>query len=422
MKHLNFSKLLNNDTVVKILSVLVAIIVWLVVTITVYTNIFDVINDIPVNLDLTNTTPEAYNLSIIEGSNQTVNVKPEGKRDKILLLTKEDFIAVPTLTQVTKAGEHEIKVEVKKVNERDDDYKIISEPTYIKVKFDQLIEKEFPVQVSAENVVPEEGYIREESFSNPEKIKLSGPLSEISKIAKCVVQNNSTIAANETVVLEGELAFYDEFNNKLTFKHTKYEVQKYEITIPVNKLKTVPITFGYVNVPQGIDPTKLKYTMSLNQIKIAGPGKIIDEINEISLGEIDYRMIDIGYAPDLEINVLAGIINVDNINSVVVDFSENDLKSDTFTIPSKNITTRNVPSSYNIDIETKTINSVKIVGNKLDIEKLTSNDLIAYVDFAGKEIIEGSSRQTVQIYITGNKFAWAVGEYRVVVNITKKNG
>lgn len=416
----SFSKLLDNDKFLKLFSVITAIIVWFIVALSFdTTGGVDIIDNIKVNLNLQNTPAEVYGLSVIEGNEQTVSVKVEGKRYKIGNLTADDFIAVPTLTNVTKSGEFDISVEVKKVNASDTDYTIISPPSTIKVKFDQLMEVTLPIQASAENIKAEQNFIKEEPIANPDSIVLTGPKSEIDNISKCVVVSEEDDIVSDSVNLEGNLVFYDQNNNKLTLKHTTYENQQYTITVPINKLKTVPITFTYVNVPLGLDASKLEYTMSTTALTIAGPQKNIDEIKEISLGEIDFRNIDVGYTPELDVDLLPVIVNVDNIKTVTIEFGNQELQSKQFNIPKANIITRNEPASYSIKIDTLSINNVKMVGNSADIEGLSHNDLIAVVDFAGKEISDGTSRVQVTIYATGNKFVWAVGEYKVLVRATK---
>ncbi|MEG1027472.1 MAG: CdaR family protein, partial [Oscillospiraceae bacterium] len=416
-----FSNLLQKDKFVKLLSVIMAIILWLIMVLIISPTREQIVNDVPIELNLAGTVPAQYDLSVIEGEGQTADVKVKGMAYKIGNLSKYDFIAVPNLSKVIQPGEYQIRVDIVKVNSEDTDYDVISPPFTINVKFDYLIEKSFPIAASVENIKPEEGYIKEEAYVNPENIVLYGPKSEIENVSRCVAVNTDSETVTDTITVSGELLFYDENNNRLEFKHTTYDVEEeYEITVPINKMKTVPLIFDYVNVPQGIDVSKIKYEMSETTINIAGPSKTIDEINNVSLGEIDFRNIDTNYSVVLDVNMLAGILNMDNINSVTVDFSMNELSSNQFNISKSNIITKNVPIDYNITIETKSINNIKMVGLESDIELLKNNDLIAILDFNDKEIVDGAFRFPVQIYSTGNKCVWAVGEYKVLVNASKK--
>lgn len=419
---LHFSRLLNNNNFVKIISIFIGVVIWLVVVINFDGNGDVVISNIPVVIDPANSTLKAYDLSVIDGNDQKISASITGKLYKLGNLTEEDFIAVPTLSTVTRPGEHEVQVVVKKANERDLDYEVVPTTNTVKVKFDRLKSQDIPLKASAENITAPVGFIREEPFANVETVTVNGPESEIEKIANCVVKTSETAVVSETSVFDGELMFYDVNNSVVELEYVTYEQQEYEVTVPINKLKTVKLVFNYVNIPQGInlEETPLKTEMSQDTIQIAGPSKVIDTIEEISLGEIDFRKIDIGHIAELQVNMPAGVINVDNVTSVMIDFTPNDLSPEQFTIQKDKILLRNIPVGYEVKLASNSIYNVKMVGAQKDIEDLEASEIVAFVDFSGKEIAEGSSRVPVQIYVLGNKFAWAVGEYRVAINATKK--
>jgi YbbR domain-containing protein len=416
-KEFSFSRMLESDRFVRLLSVVVAIIIWFIVAYNVDPNKKDWVNEIVVDMDLTDTTPEANHLSVIDVEQDKVRVQVEGKRYRISNLKPEDFVAEPELGRVNKPGEYDIKVNIKKANDKDDDFKIISSLPVIKVKFDVLVTKEFPITALAENIKAEEGYIKEKPYTNFNTLILKGPATEIDKINSVVVSTDHNEVVNNTVTLKGDLYFYDKDNNPVELTYTTYEKQRYEITVAIFKLKTVPLKVNYINIPPGFDTSKIKYTLSTPELEIAGPANLIDEIKEITLdGEVDFRKIDIGYAQDLGVSLVAGITNVDNITSVTATFDDENLSSSFFSV--SNIITKNEPANYTIKLKTNVINNVKIVGNKYDIEKLSANDLIASVDLS--KVTAGTTRITVQIYATGNKVVWAVGEYSVLVTATKK--
>lgn len=413
----SFSRMLQSDRFVRLISVLAAIIIWFIVAYNVDPIKKGWVNNIVVDIDLSDTVAEANHLSVIDGNMQKVKVQVQGKRYRISNLTAEDFIAEPELGSINQPGEYNIKVNIKKANAKDEDYEIISDPPIIKVKFDVLVTKEFPITVMAENVNAEDGYIKEKPYANFDSIVLNGPANEINKVASVVVSTEHNEVVNNTLTLKGTLNFYDANNNPIEFEYTTYEKQKYEITIPIFKLKIVPLTINFINVPSGFDISKLKYTLSTPEIEIAGPDNLVDEIKEIKLdGEVDFRKIDIGYSQNLSVSLVAGITNVDNITNVTVTFDDANLQSAYFSI--SNIITKNESAAYTIKVKTNVIHNVKIVGNKNDIEKLSENDLIASADLS--KITAGTTRIPVQIYATGNKNVWAVGEYSIVVIATKK--
>ncbi len=322
---------------------------------------------------------------------------------------------------MNKAGEYEIEIVVKKANEKDEDYYIKPTVQKVKVEFDRVVDREFKLIALAENIHAEEGFIREEPTTTPEKITLTGPETQIEKIKRAVVYTDEKVTSNKTEILEGQLVFFDDNNNRLELKNVIYQTKKFEITVPIQKHKVVPLTVDFVNAPPGFDKSKLAYTMSESTIEISGPKDIVDECESIALGTIDLRRADIGSSFKFDINLFAGINNVNDINTVDVTITTEGLDSKLFNIPQANIITQNVPALYDITIRSYSVNNVKVVGNLSDIEKLAANDLIAVIDFNLFEITEGSSRVPITIYATGNKFVWAVGEYSVLINVKKSS-
>lgn len=154
-------------------------------------------------------------------------------------------------------------------------------------------------------------------------------------------------------------------------------------------------------------------------IEISGPKDIIDSYSEVALDPIDFRSLDIGSVFTRDVNLYAGLVNVSKIDSVTISFNSDNLESKTFT--TKNIILKNKPANYEIEIVSTTVQGIKIIGEKTDLEKMSANDLIATVDFSTFDLAEGNSIVPVSITTTGNKFAWAVGdEYNVIINSKKK--
>lgn len=419
---INFSitKLLDNDKIVKVISVIVAIVAWFVVVIAIDTNSMFEVKNIPVNFDLTGTAPEAYGLSLIEGDGQTINVKVEGKKYIIGNLTPESFVATPILTTVTKPGEYRLNVEIRKVNLRDADYEITQDTVTatITATFDFVTEETFPITAVADNVRAEDGFVKETVLASPDKITVKGAQTEIDRISTVVVENDIDKVVDDTLILDGKLSFYDANGNKLQLKNVTYQEQPYEINVQIYKYVTVPAEVTFVNVPNGLPLDRLSYVLSETNLLIAGPKDIVDNVAFVNLGEIDFRKINIGSTFEMDVSLPAGVVNVNEVNRITVTIESGLLDKKQLSI--NNFSVKNEPSGYTVKIDTKTINDVKIVGDQDDLKNLTANDLIAVVDLQGVDLSSGKARVQVQIYCSGNKFVWAIGEYNVMVSARVK--
>ena len=109
-----FEKLLSNKSFLRIFSVVMAVLCWLTVVTVVDDNTTTVVTDIPVEINLNDTTAQKYGLSLIDGSGQTVSVKVQGRRVEIGSLTAADFSAYAVLSDVNKTGDYQLNVEVSK--------------------------------------------------------------------------------------------------------------------------------------------------------------------------------------------------------------------------------------------------------------------------------------------------------------------
>lgn len=419
LKDLSFSALLNNDKFVKVLSVCIAVFAWFIIVISVDTTRTTIIEHIPVDFDLTGTTPDANLLSVIEGGEQYVDATIEGAGTVISRLTADDFVATPILSKVTKPGEYELRVEIKKANEKTNDYNVISASPKVKAIFDHVDERTFAIEPVADNVTAEEGFVKQKIVTPHTKITVNGPSSELDKVKKVVLAYDKEQVLSDSINVDGELRFLDENGNPITFKYSTYTDQQFTMFIPIYKTAVVPVKVSFVNVPAGIDINTITYTLSDMMVEISGPKDIVDSYSEIALDPIDFRSLDIGSVFTRDINLYAGLVNVNKVETVTVSFNTDNLDTKTFT--TKNIILKNKPANYDIEVVSQTVQGIKIIGDKEDLEKMSSNDLIATIDFSTFNLAEGNSIVPVSITMTGNKYAWAVGdEYNVIINSKKK--
>lgn len=412
-------RLLENDAIAKIFSVMVAILTWFVVVVNSDQNSTAMIYDIPINFDLSGSTAEAYGLSLVEGQGQTVDIKIEGLKYKIGNLTADDFTATPILTSITKPGEYNLAIDIVKNNLLDNDYEIVSYGSIASATFDFIIEKTFELTVVADNIRVESGYVREATIATPNTITVTGPESDINQIKRAVVQNNVERTINDTIVLDGSIAFYGNSGEELKLTKISYPSRNYEITIQVYKYLSLPVQVNFVNVPQNINISNLSYNFSVNTIEIVGPKDVLDGMSFLSLGEIDFRRIGVDSYFDMEIKLPTGVSSVGNISSIRVYIQS--LSFDEKLLNITNFSKKNEPNDYHVEISTSALNNITFVGFSDDIEKVSASDFTAVVDLQGVDLSSGKALAPVSIYcMENNTFVWAIGEHEAMVSATPK--
>ena len=104
---------------------------------------------------------------MIEGGEQKISIKVEGKRYRIATLTADDFIVTPVLTDVTAAGEYTVQLNVQKKDINDSDFAVVSYPQTVKLSFDRVNSKEFDVEAAADGISAAVDYLKETPSANP---------------------------------------------------------------------------------------------------------------------------------------------------------------------------------------------------------------------------------------------------------------
>ena len=412
-----FSKLLDNKKFLIALSIIIAVIAWFTVATTFDPYQERVITDVPITLNLAGTTAEAQQLSVIEGADATINVKIQGKRYLIADVTADDFIVTPNLTSVTAPGQYEVSLSVQTKDPNESDFSIQDYTQTVKLRFDHVKSVSFDLEAKADFVTAKEGYIKETPTATPSSVIITGAQTEIEQIAKCVVEYNKSAVLSSTLTAEGELVLYDASGEKLDLNYVSFSETSFQITVPIYLEKEFPIELSFINT-NGIDTSKFSYTLSAETVHLAGPEEIINKREKVTIGPLDLTKLDIGTVFTFPLDLDAGEIDIDNVGEVTVEIDSSNFEKSTMQILSDNIVLKNIPADLDVTLHSTSINNIKMVGDKSDIESLTSSELFASVDLTNIE--EGTSRVRVSIYATGNKFVWAVGEYYVTVKSEKK--
>lgn len=417
MKKIDFENIFSNNRFLKVFSLLIAVIAWFVVATVIDPVAPKIIHNVPITIHTTGNTLEANGLSPLDGADQKIDIHVKGKSYKVGLLKPEDFKVTVDLSAVTAPGEYTLEVKVEKADISDQDYEIqYPKPNTVKITFDRLVKKTFELEASVTNVTAPEGKIVEQPVASPNELVVQGPEGEISQIAKCVVENNDKITIKDSSPIEGKLVFYDANEKALDLKHISYKQTAFKITIPLYNKASLPLTFDYVNIPEGFDVSQMQYDIQpTSKLNVGIPVDAASSIDKITLGQIDFRKIDVGSVFKFDVSLLAGYINIDDVKTATITFQSAGM--DSIYLPVGVITTKNVPAGYQVELVSQRIADVKLVGKSEVLSALTSADLVATVDLSSVKVTEGEQNLPVNISMVSGQQAWAVGQYFVQARI-----
>lgn len=411
-KKFSFSAMFRSNKFIFFLSLVLAVLLW----VTVSPN-REVTVGKTITVDTADTPVEQLGLEVVGDSTQHVNVKITGKWYVISQITDKDLDITYSLGDVTKAGEYEIPITAVKAA-ANGDYEIVKvTPSKIKIAFDYKYTRSFKVEATAPNIRAKDGYILDTPTIDADSsiVDVTGPRSEVEKIEKVVarVENTETLEASQSysstlILLDKEGKEMDSSTLSLSFKTVN-------VTVPINKMKTVPLKVDFANVSEYYAKNPLDYSLDVKQLNIVGPAEAVDDISEFVVGTINFNDI----SPDkaeftFDLKLPSGVKSVDDIQKVTCKLNLSDYSKKTLEVTK--FSTVNQNSKTDVSFVTNTVN-VTVVGPKSVISKITAEDVSLECDIAN---YKNNSSVKADAVLKSDKYnnIWANGKYAVSIKIS----
>ncbi len=372
---------LTRNVSLKILSLLLAVLLWVVILNVDDPVISDVIEDIPVtsiNENVLKSKDQVY--EVISGD--TVDVKVKGKRSIIESLRTTDFQVIADLSQLSIVNAVPIDISVPEYNDK---IEITDRDSFtMKVALENLDTQQFRINV-VENGTVAEGYYIKEKTARPNMIQVSGAESIIKKIKEVVVEidvNNADESFKETAIPK----VYDNNGTLMDSSKLTFNFEEVDVAIDLLKTKTVNLFIELQGTPYfGYEYVNFEYEPK--QVVIAGEQEELDKVQYI-MGE--YSIVNKREDIEDEVNIgdfiKEDVILIDeNQNAVVnIDIEKQETKEISF--DTSEIDVRNIPEDMVYTINSNAIISAKLYGNKDDLSAITKNTLKPFIDIADEPI------------------------------------
>ncbi len=416
--------LFDNKQFLMAFSLVAAAICWLIVVMTQGTTTTVVIANVPVQVDSQSEVLLDLGLHPIETETQYVDVEVNGLSTVVGLLTPDDLNVVPRLNGVTEPAVYDLSL-MSGSQTPNPDYVIRSfSPSTVKLRFDRIERRSFNVEERINGLAIVGGYVENGTEITPDVVTIEGPATELERISRCEITTELAAPLDRTYVANCPIILYDENGEQIDPEalHLSMDTAEARVVIQVLKRAEIPLAYEYLTPPVGFPIRELGARASLSQdtVVIAGPEDIINGIQQINLGYVDVRDI----TPDrssfqFEVplpNPADQFIRVDNVSSVALNFSLAGLDTARFTVTDLRVV--NVPFGFVVQPLAYTIPDVVLVGHMDILQSLTTESIIAEIDFSERDVVSGSYTWPVKISVPGRGLVWAVGDYTVTVEVT----
>lgn len=374
-------KNLKNNTKIKLISLLSALVLWLyVMTVEDPVEIRN-FNNIPITIT---------NMSMLEDRGLAIYPKEELLADisikanlSSLRTINRDNIYIYGRLDDPKEGKNAIYLQAN-LPERVNKYDI--KPSVITVDLEKVVDEKRSIEVSTKG----------KSNINIDNIEISkktanvtGPRSVVNKVTsiKATIDVDKKEKDFSTKV---KLVPVDKSGNEV--EDVKLEDNFVVATVKFLQQKVVPVKLKLEGSSEGEKIIK-NYKLSPNEITIEGKKEVLDKINSISTKPVKIEDLKDVNSVDIGLDIPNGIKVNDNISSVKIDVD-------------KNITSEFVIQKSNIDILNKESN----IDAKLDLSKVPDDVKVTIVH---SDEIKDLSKDDIQLYIDMTDKSKGEGKYSI---------
>lgn len=421
------AKLLDDRRFYMVISVIIALMYWMVLSLSDDSNIEKTIYDVPVQMDYNSTVYMGFGLDLIGAEATTVDVTVVGPRSQVNDLTPDDFLIYPNVNSVTSAGTKELRLLYTTVNTTAK-YSItrLSQDT-VNLRFDKIVTQNFPVQVDDSQIHLAPGYLMDDCYATPAEISITGPAEEIAAIGRVVATLpglEDTGALRGSTLTRGIVNLLDGNGEPVDRTLLKVAQESVEVSIPVLRRTTLSLRVNFLNVPQGFNVESLGCVLDHETIDVAVPTTFNGDL-DIVVGHIDMgaENYDCRKAQSFALQLPDGYTNLSNVDIVTASFNTQEYVSKIVNV--SDIRVVNAPAGKEITALTQKIYNVELLGpadriamlDTLEDEGLLDEYVIAQVDGSKVGINRGQQTIPVQILLPSTGDVLAVGEYAVVINV-----
>lgn len=386
-------KKLTNNLLLKILSLAIALAIWLLVA-----NINDPVvvtsYDVPVTIQ---------NSAYLESGGKTYQVLEQQQMVTVILRGNSsvvenrtgDIQAVADLTQIVDMDTTPVMVPVTATCDRVAAEDISVVPAAIGIEIEDMVSKDFTITVTAGDTTPSADYEVGTMEANPEKVTITGPESLIDKIDRVMAEVNTT-PMNEDTTITSRLIIYDK--NQDALDETEMNYLKFDIGQPVVDIHVdlwrvrgdIQLAVNYSGSPApgyqvgdvtitpstisvaGTDEALAQLAIAGNTIEIPADAVVLDGQDS----DVETRLTLSEYMPD-------DLVVANNVETAIVNVSIIPEGSQEFRVATRDITIENLDDKLRLVFDTDSV-TVRVRETGGQINDLTADEISLSADMKGR--------------------------------------
>ncbi len=380
-------KKLTNNLALKILSVISAVLFWLVVANEVDPVRTETYTGIRVSILNENAITSKGKVYKIEDESDVISVTVTTRRSVHRNLTSADFVATADMEKDIQY-DNLIAINVTCMDRNVSTADIKKSRNNVKVSIEDSATEEFNVVVKPRGT-PGSGYVVGEMVPEQRVIKVTGPVSIIERIKRIEAEVDVTgRTADDTVVCSLKMLNTD--GDQLDTTYLQYNGKTSGMAVRINMLKTkeVSLRFG-VSGTAGTGAVYRGINFKPETIEIAGTVEALQGLTAITIpneavnidGFMETQTVEIPISQYLPENIRLVDEAADGLAVVTVEIER--MQTTEVTIPISQVALTGIPKGYSVDFGDLKEISLRISALEEDLQVLDTEEIIAILRVSG---------------------------------------
>lgn len=404
----------NRSKVVRIvISILVAIAMWLYVDLERAPERTMTIRDIPVEFSGENTTLADKNLMLLSGYDTTIDLKIRGPKRELVKMNRDNVRVIASTSSIDSVGVHQLdwtvsfpdgvvrtNVSVEKAS-----------LSQITVTVGELYTKEVPVECHVVGEVAE-GYFTGDVVLDPEVLTLRAQRDDLLNVS-CAKLMVDISGATRSVVQTVDVQLYDYDGNPVENSNIRTNTSLIQAKVPVLTTREVELAVEFSGVP-GAAMNSIKCDITPKTVRLNGEADVLDSIDKLVLATLHVDDLELHQQNSYVVTPPDGTWLVNGNEVATADITLEGIEEKSLTATS--IEFDKLPSGLYAIAPDGGL-TVRLWGLSEEIEAVTAENLRVIADMSA---VTGQGTVTVPVTVTISGFndVTVRGTYELTVTVT----
>ena len=410
------SEFWNKKTVRIILSILVALVIWL------YADGQDTdprtvrVNHVPVEFTGEDVLMER---SLLVTSDMDITVDLELSSSNRTMINnlergKDDIRLRVNLTSINSVGTYPLEWDIFYPDSVNPASVTVTYASSYNITVDvvELYTKSVPIR-GERSGNPAEGYVVGEMTFDQDSITVSGEQLAVANISHALVTVDIS-GATESFSMVSEFQLIDYNGDVIENSTFRTNVETVEVNVPILMSKELPLVIDVTESP-GSTLNDADVTIEPSAITVSGDSRSIGRLENVTLTDIDLSKLTGDTSFTVPIPVPAGSTSVSGETEATVSIKFKDTVT-TETFEASNISYINEPDGSTVTVVSNAL-EVTLRGPAAELADVTAHNVRVVGDLTDISAQAGSYTVPATVYVDGAEDVGAIGSYQITVQI-----